>query len=173
MTFFRSANPADLPQVNQLVNSAYRGESSKKGWTTEADLLDGQRTDEGKLLEMLSPPDQTIELAFAEDQKTLLGCVYLHAQGDTCYLGMLTVDPNLQARGLGKELLEHAEAFAKSKSCQRIRMTVIDTRYELISYYERRGYQQTGNIEPFPEVDPRFGIPKAKLQFVEMAKTIP
>jgi ribosomal protein S18 acetylase RimI-like enzyme len=173
MTLFRSARPTDLSRLNALVNSAYRGDSSKKGWTTEADLLDGQRTDPEKLLEMISEPNATIELAFADaSEKTLLGCVYLKIDGGDCYLGMLTVDPVLQAKGIGKAILIHSEQIAKERNCERIRMTVIESRTELLEFYERRGYQKTGKTEPFPENDPRFGIPKTKLVFLELAKTL-
>ena len=173
MTVFRSARTSDLSRLSALVNSAYRGDSSKKGWTTEADLLDGQRTDPDTLLAMISDPNATIELAFADgSEKNLLGCVYLKKDGTDLYLGMLTVDPSLQSKGLGKSLLIHAEQIAHARQCARIRMTVINLRTELLAFYERRGYEKTGKTEAFPENDPRFGIPKQKFHFLELAKNL-
>lgn len=163
MITFRTATQHDLPELVNFVNSAYRGDSSKAGWTTEADLLDGQRTDEGKLSEMIEATDSRIELAF--EDKLLLGCVYLSKLESALYLGMLTVRPGLQNKGLGKLLLQRAEDIARASQLKKIRMTVINSRTELISFYERRGYKFTGETEPFPENDPRFGIPKQKLLF--------
>lgn len=159
--------------LHALVNSAYRGESSKRGWTTEADLLGGQRTDAGKLLEMIQGADSRVELLESGEGR-LLGCVYLKREpSGACYLGMLTVDPTRQAGGLGKRLLDHAEEIARGWGCNRMRMTVISAREELIAYYERRGYRKTGATEPFPENDPRFGLPKiAGLTFLELEKKL-
>ncbi len=170
MPSFRAAGPGDVPALCALVNSAYRGEGSKRGWTTEADLLGGQRTDEGKLREMLE--DGRVELA--EDGGVLVGCVYLRKEpSGACYLGMLTIDPARQAGGLGKLLLARSEELAAAWGCGRLRMTVISGRAELIAYYERRGYRTTGVEEPFPEDDPRFGLPKVKgLKFVELVKAL-
>lgn len=173
MISFRPAAAADAAAVVALVNSGYRGESSKRGWTTEADLLGGQRTDEGKMLEMIGAKGSRVELAFAPDGG-LIGCVHLKKEADgSCYLGMLTVDPARQGGGLGKSILERSEAVAREWGCRRMRMTVIDVRAELIAFYERRGYAKTGKTEPFPEGDPRFGLPKVRgLTFAELAKPL-
>ncbi|MBI3565744.1 MAG: GNAT family N-acetyltransferase [Elusimicrobia bacterium] len=173
MTAFRPAVLRDAPAVVALVNSGYRGEGSKKGWTTEADLLGGQRTDEGKVSEMIATRGSRVELAFAGDG-ALLGCVHLKKEGDgSCYLGMLTVDPTRQGGGLGKELMARSEAVAREWGCRRMRMTVISVRAELLAFYERRGYAKTGKTEPFPEGDPRFGLPKVRgLAFVELEKPL-
>ena len=170
---FKTAVPADAERVAHLVNGAYRGEDSKRGWTTEADLLGGQRTDAGKVLEMIGAEGSAVELAF-DETGALAGCVHLRREtGGTCYLGMLTVDPARQAGGLGKALLAHCEEQARRWNCSRMRMTVIHLRGELIAYYERRGYRRTGRTEPFPEGDPRFGLPKVKgLAFVELDKAL-
>lgn len=156
--------------LNQLVNSAYRGDASKKGWTTEADLLDGIRTSEESLREMLANPNATI-LRYVADGQTL-GCVYVEKKGDKLYLGMLTVAPELQAGGIGRALLERAETYAREQGCRAITMTVIPQRTELIAWYERRGYHQTGETQPFPMDDPRFGLPKVPLSFIVMEKTV-
>lgn len=168
---FRPADPSDADAVCALVNSAYRGEGSKRGWTTEADLLGGQRTDREGVLDMIR--HSRIELAF-DRSGGLLACVNLRRDDDeTCYLGMLTVDPGRQAGGVGRRMLERAEELARHWGCARMRMCVIDRREELIAYYLRRGYRRTGASEPFPEGDPRYGLPKVKgLRFTGLVKTL-
>lgn len=166
-------NPAtlqDIPELNQLVNSAYRGESSKKGWTTEEHLLGGIRTDEADLAASLQKPNVTI-LKYTESGK-IIGSVYLEKQADKLYLGMLTVSPELQGGGIGKKLMQAAESFAREQLLKKISMTVISVRKELIEYYERRGYVNTGETKPFPMNDPKFGIPKQHLEFIVMEKAV-
>jgi GNAT superfamily N-acetyltransferase len=172
MISFRTAAAADVDALVLFVNGGYRGESSKRGWTTEADILGGQRTDPAKMREMVEAADARVELA--HENGALVGCVYLKMEPDaSCYLGMLTVDPARQASGIGKLLMAHSDALARSWGCKRMRMTVISVRDELIAYYERRGYAKTGVSEPFPEDDPRFGLPKVRgLVFVELAKPL-
>lgn len=164
------ATLADLPDLTTLINSAYRGYSSRKGWTTEADLLGGIRTSEESLAETLAKPDAILLLHRDEATDTLIGCVYLETKGDLMYLGMLTVSPEIQARGIGKKLMQQAEEYARSLGCQAVEMTVISQRAELIAWYERRGYALTGETRPFPMDDPRFGLPKTALAFAVMRK---
>jgi ribosomal protein S18 acetylase RimI-like enzyme len=158
----------DIPALEVLVNSAYRGDSSKKGWTTEADLLDGIRTNANSLLKLMQDPHAVI-LKYTGETGTIQGCVYLKKKADKLYLGMLTVTPELQARGIGKQLLSAAENYAKQAGCSCITMTVISVRHELIAWYERHGYRPTGETEPFPS-DPSFGLPKLALFFIVMEK---
>lgn len=165
----RLATTADIPAVNTLVNGAYRGEGSKKGWTTEADLLDGIRTSEASLTEMINRPNAVILIA--ETESTLEGCVYLEKQEDVLYLGMLTIQPKLQGKGLGAQLITAAEERAKSLGCCKISMTVITIRDTLIAYYQRKGYIDTGERKPFP-ADPKFGIAKQPLEFMVMEKSL-
>jgi ribosomal protein S18 acetylase RimI-like enzyme len=160
----------DFEALVNLVNSAYRGESSKKGWTTEADLLDGQRTDLQSIHSILLEPGAVLLTAKDENQR-LVGCVYLQQQEHTLYLGMLTVAPDIQAKGIGNQLLLAAEKYARKNDCKTIRMTVIDVRHELIDWYKRKGYQSTGEIKPFPS-DPKFGLPKQPLQFMVLEKIL-
>lgn len=170
MTTFRKAEISDIPSLHLLVNSAYRGDSSKKGWTTEADLLDGQRTDPEGLREVIEDPQSQIELAVEEGK--ILGCVFIKSEEEGLYFGMLTVNPELQTQGIGKKLLLRVEDVARAMNKNTIRMTVIGQRQELIAFYERRGYRRTGKTEPFPAHDPRFGLPKTDLVFHEFKKTI-
>lgn len=156
MHAFRKAFIEDASAIASLVNSAYRGDASKKGWTTEADLLDGQRTDTKSIMKMI----ETGHIELIVDQASnIFGCVYLEPQEKGLYLGMLTVNPDLQAKGTGKTLLLRAEAYAREKFLDRIFMTVIASRKELISFYERRGYRDSGEIQAFPVGD-EFGIHK-------------
>ncbi|OXE36150.1 MAG: GNAT family N-acetyltransferase [Phenylobacterium zucineum] len=166
------ATPADLPAIAALVNSAYRGESSRQGWTTEADYLGGQRTDPETLAaELAANPGARIMLL--RDGADLLGTVRLEPKGGgTWYLGMLTVQPGRQDRGAGRALLTAAEDLARSEGIQRLEMTVVSIRHELISWYERRGYMRTGETKPFPYDDPKFGEPLVEgLEFVVMEKS--
>jgi ribosomal protein S18 acetylase RimI-like enzyme len=163
-------NPSDIPELVLLVNSAYRGDSSKKGWTTEADLLEGVRTDANTLLEQLDQPEQLILKAIDGSQK-LIGCVSLQEKKEKLYLGMLTVQPDIQATGIGKKLLTAAEICAKEKNIFCIEMTVISVRHELIAWYQRRGYQLTGEKRAFP-TDTKFGIKKQDLEFVVLEKNL-
>lgn len=162
------ASIQDASQLNKLVNSAYRGDESKKGWTTEADLLDGTRIDEAAMKDLIQKAGTTI-LKYEEDND-LLGCVELRKEGKKLYLGMLSVKPNTQGKGIGKALLQAAEVHAQQKLCPAITMTVIDGRQELIDWYIRNGYQLTGERKPFIVPDERWGIPKRKLEFVVLEK---
>jgi ribosomal protein S18 acetylase RimI-like enzyme len=163
------AEKKDVPSLVKLVNSAYRGESSKKGWTTEADLLGGIRTDEDSMMKMVSRGDSVVLKCLGKSE--LIGCVYLQKQDEKIYLGMLTVSPEIQAKGVGKTLLKAAEEYAQTQECTAITMTVISVREELINWYERHGYKPTGVRKPFPN-DPRFGIQKQPLEFVVLEKPI-
>ena len=149
----------DTVELTKLVNSAYRGESSQKGWTTEAHLLDGIRIDEPTMLDYLQVDNTTI-LKYTDEAGRILACVYLEIRdANRLYLGMLTVSPTLQANGIGRQLLHEAEVWATNLGCHTIFMTVITTRLELIAWYQRRGYRNTGKIQPFP-TDTKFGVVK-------------
>jgi ribosomal protein S18 acetylase RimI-like enzyme len=173
---FRRATLEDIPALHALVEAGYRGESAKQGWTHEADLLGGQRTDAAALAEIVADPEQTILLAEADG--ALRGCVLIADDGARdgqriAYLGMLTVNPALQAQGLGRGLITAAEAHARDLGASIMEMTVIKSRTELIDWYIRRGYTNTGREEPFPLDDPRFGLPKTRdLVFVVLAKRL-
>jgi ribosomal protein S18 acetylase RimI-like enzyme len=160
----------DAPALDILVNSAYRGESSKQGWTTEADLLDGTRTDATGIQEVIETPNTTV-LKYVE-QNSILGCVELRKDGSKLYLGMLSVKPSIQGKGIGKELLKASEVEAKNQNCTTIYMTVISIRKELIDWYVRHGFSLTGEKKPFSFNDPRFGQPKQELEFVVLEKSI-
>ena len=169
---FRYATPADCDAIVALVESAYRGEVSRQGWTTEADLLGGQRTDVQEISSILAEPGARLLLAIEGGQ--ILGCVLLRREPEGIYLGMLAIRPRLQAKGLGKQLLGEAEARAcREFGVKQARLTVIEQRQDLIAWYLRRGYADTGRTEPFPYGDPRFGTPKRNdLRFIVMKKAL-
>ncbi|TWJ04477.1 ribosomal protein S18 acetylase RimI-like enzyme [Mucilaginibacter frigoritolerans] len=161
---------SDVPQLNKLVNSAYRGEISKKGWTTESDILDGLRIDEETLTSYFNNPDITI-LKNTNEAGEITGSVYLEVRQPKLYVGMFSVSPLLQNSGIGRKLLMAAEDYAKQLNLNQLSMTVISTRHELISWYERRGYKATGEILPF-HADKKFGIPKQYIELIVMEKSI-
>jgi ribosomal protein S18 acetylase RimI-like enzyme len=155
----RPATTADVPALVALVNSAYRGDSSKAGWTTEADLLGGQRVDVEGLTDTIARPGNVILLH--ERDQVPVACVHLERTGEDCYLGMLMIRPTTQGAGLGRQMLETAERWAMEHwSSRTMHMTVIVQRTELIAWYERRGYRRTGERKPFPYGDERFGLPQ-------------
>lgn len=177
---------SDLAELVRVVNGAYRGETGRKGWTTEAHLLDGQRTDPEMLRAALENERSRILIAFPasqEDRSNSIidepvrvgGCVNVEKRDeDTCYLGMLTVDVDFQKRGLGDYLLKIAEDFARREfSAECMIMTVLKQRPELLEWYYRRGYIDTGKREPFPYGDERFGKPLiADLEFKVLEKNL-
>jgi ribosomal protein S18 acetylase RimI-like enzyme len=168
---FRAALAADVPAVVALVESAYRGERSRQGWTTEADLLDGQRTDVAAVSELIARPGSTIVLAERAGQ--LLASAHIELKGEDCAFGMFAVRPDLQGQGIGDALLAECERRARAAGACRMTMTVIWTRAELIAWYQRRGYQATGERQPFPYGDARFGLPKRQdLHFLAYAKPL-
>lgn len=170
---FRFAGPSDVGAIVELVESAYRGEASRAGWTTEADLLDGQRTDTEGVLAGLATAGSWVLLA--EEEAKLVGCCLLERQSDNeAYFGMFSVRPHEQGKGIGKAILREAEQLARDKwGCKKMVMSVIAQRQDLIAWYERRGYSRTGRTEPFPYGDERFGIPKrTDLHFVVLAKQL-
>ncbi|WP_300683037.1 GNAT family N-acetyltransferase [Nocardioides sp.] len=158
----RDAVEDDVPALVALVTSAYRGDSSRAGWTTEADLLDGSRVDADLIRADLEAERSLILLA--EREGRLVGCVHLQAVAGApgrAYLGMFAVAPTEQGSGLGKQIMAAAERrVAQEWDSTEIEMTVIDVRAELIAFYERRGYRRTGETAPFPYGDERFGTPK-------------
>lgn len=168
----RAATHADIPEIVALVESAYRGDASRAGWTTEADLLDGQRTDAASVQAVLDTPGSTL-LVVARGA-CLLACIQVQDLGEQGYFGMFSVRPELQGQGIGDLLLRAAEAHVRDVFGRRhMEMTVISVRPELIAYYERRGYRRTGETRPFPYGQPQFGLPKRDdLEFAVFRKDL-
>lgn len=165
-----TATLEDVSALEKLVNSAYRGETSKQGWTTEANLLAGKRITEKELSEILQNKENTI-LKFTEND-AIIGCVLLINKGNKLYLGMLTVSPNLQNSGIGKQLLKEADVHALALGLPKIVMTVISIRAELIAWYERHGFVDTGAREAFPLNNTDAVIANQSLEFILMEKIL-
>ena len=164
------ATTADVPALAALINRAYRGEASRQGWTTENHLLDGPRIGEAALLDMLRTPQATL-LTYRDASGSLAGCVHLHQQGPQLYLGTLAVAPEAQARGVGRQLLAAAEAYAHQHNCTTLKITVLSARPELLAWYERHGYARTGAAEAFPDTTD-FGRPRQPLTLLELTKAV-
>jgi ribosomal protein S18 acetylase RimI-like enzyme len=171
-TTFRFATPDDVAAIVALVESAYRGDASRQGWTTEADLLEGQRTDAASVGDLIGKPGSCILLG--ERAGEMLACANIEKRGDAGYFGMFSVRPDLQGRGIGRAILGEAERIAGSDwNCREMQMTVISVRDDLIPWYERQGYRRTGRYSPFPYGDERYGIPKRDdLRFETLVKPL-
>ena len=169
---FREATDADVDTLVALIESAYRGDSSRAGWTTEADILEGQRTDPEGVLAVIKSPDS--RLLTVERDGRVVACCQLEHRGTHAYFGMFAVSPALQGAGLGKVIIAEAERQARETwGATEMHMTVISVRDDLIAWYERRGYRRTGTLSPFPYGDERFGIPqRADLQFELLVKAL-
>jgi ribosomal protein S18 acetylase RimI-like enzyme len=156
---FRRAGESDIEAIVALVEGSYRGDGSRAGWTTEADLLGGMRIDAQRVREDLERKCSLVLLGERDGQ--LLACANVCLEDGAGYFGMFSVLPSMQGGGLGKQLLAEAERIAREEwNLPVMRMTVIDVRDELIAFYERRGYHRTGIHKPFPYGEARFGIPK-------------
>lgn len=167
----------EISEVVRLVNSAYRGDSSEVGWTTEAAYLDGQRTDEKSLAEEIQNPNCSVFCLRSYEASEIIGSVllekYQDEKGPGCYLGMLTVKPTIQMGGLGKWMMQALEEIVRAWGISRITLQVLSPRQELMEWYQRRGYRKTGQTEKFPYGQEQFGLPKTKdLHFVIFEKTI-
>jgi ribosomal protein S18 acetylase RimI-like enzyme len=160
----------DISELEMLVNSAYRGESSKKGWTTEANLLEGIRIDTNELSEIIE--DSKSSIFKYQENNQILGCVLLVEKTNKLYLGMLCVNPELQNSGIGKKILQFANDYAIDKGLPRIIMTVISERIELISWYNRHGYFDSGEREPFPDNHEQDIISGDSLEFIVLEKIV-
>lgn len=162
----------DVTRIVNLIESAYRGDRSRVGWTTEADLLGGQRTDRDEIEEIIANPKARLILSQAGPH--LMGCILVRNDQGSAYIGMLAVNPRLQQRGIGRQLLAEAERVAKTQFGARMaRMTVIVQRQDLIQWYVRRGYAVTNRREPFPYGDERFGLPRRPdLEFIVLERSL-
>jgi N-acetylglutamate synthase-like GNAT family acetyltransferase len=163
-----SAAREDIPAITRLINNAYRGDPGSRGWTSEGVFMEGERTSEADMERLFDQPEKE-NFKCCTPEKEILGFVSLEKKSDSVYLGLLTVSPDAQASGIGRQLLEFAESHARDLHKPAIVITVINIRTELVAWYGRRGYLPTGKIEFFPP-----GIYKGKvpLHLIEMKKEI-
>ena len=169
------ATDADIEALTALVNSCYRGDESRAGWTTEADFLDGQRTDPAMLRAELAERPGALMLVMRDaPAPEPIGTVWLEPRaGGTWYLGMLSVRPDMQSRQLGRRLLAEGEGYARERGATRMRISVFPMRDTLLAWYERRGFRATGETLPFPYGEERHGIPlRDDLHFVVLEKPL-
>jgi GNAT superfamily N-acetyltransferase len=172
MILHRIATQADIPALVELIESAYRGDRSRAGWTTEANLIGGQRIDAAMLAAMLATPGQAL-LVFERDC-AMLACANIENRNTYGYIGLVSVQPQQQAQGLGRHVLAMSEAYCRDTwQLLRVRMTVIPLRTELMAWYGRRGYTDTGETAAFPYGEPQFGVPvRDDLYFAVLEKQL-
>ena len=165
------ASAEDHPAVVSVVNRAYRGVGYPHGWNTEAGLMSGDRIRLEQLRDDLSA-NLNAKLMVLREGSHIHASVWIQPETDAqWYFGMLAIDPTLQAMGVGKSMLQAIEQFVTDRGGRRIRITVINVRESLIGWYERHGYTRTGEVEPFPYGDDRFGTPlRDDLNFVVLIK---
>lgn len=149
---YRIATEEDSELLTNLVNMSYSGELSNQGWTNENGLVVGSRTTVDKILNILKNDQYVILIFFDPINHHLIGCISIQhkSESNAACLSIFAVRPDQQARGYGKFILNTAESYAKDQwNVKSIELNVILQRPELMAYYKRRGYIDTGRREAF------------------------
>ena len=169
----RPATVEDAEAVAALVHSAYRSDESRRGWTSEAHLVGGQRADPAMVRHVVGLPDDVVLVAVDGDDVPY-ACCHLERRDAGAYLGMFAVRPQVQGGGVGRAMLAAAEAWARDRwDARSLDITVLNHRPELLAWYERCGFARTGEEHPFPYEDRRFGEPRRPdLVLLGMTKAI-
>lgn len=159
---FEKATENDIPQLLELIETCYRGDIARQGWTCETDLVGENRTTEQFLKEEITAPGGSY-LKHTDEQGKIVGCVYiqLNTEEKNAFVGYLCVHPTLQSQGLGTKLLTATEDIAKEAQCLKLCMKVLTVRKELIAWYEKFGFRYVGENVPFPV---GCGTPKVPLE---------
>ena len=171
MLSFYKAEITDASAIAELLNSAYRGDSSRLGWTSEADLIDGLRTTTAEVAQIIRREDAFILVGVLKDQIVATICCERHE--NTAKLGMIAVKPSLQNKGYGKEMIQAAEAITlREWRVAGFFMSVITIRTELIAFYERLGFERTGNLNDFPTESELWQVKVPNLKFEYLVKIL-
>ncbi|TQN64616.1 IAA acetyltransferase [Colletotrichum shisoi] len=165
---FRIATPDDAPQLQQLVQAAFRAEDSRAGWTADMELGRSFHYSVEEVLKTINNPEAVVIMAIDQDG-VLVGSVdAIKRANGLARFAMLSVDPTRQRGGVGRRLLAHAEEHARQWGVDTFGLNALSSRASLLEWYGRCGYIKTGETSPFP-VDrfPQLDLPK-DLCFVEL-----
>ena len=171
---FRFAQSADITKLVDLINSAYRQQHGNS-WTSEAEIVTGQRINASQLEHALSQDHFQLWIALQDEQ--IVACIGLTFNLYDVEIGTFCITPHFQNQGIGKQVLDFAENYVRQKirlEHQHLNdfvMWVLSARTELIAYYERRGYVQTGSVDDYP-LNADVGRPMIDLHLIEMRKAI-
>jgi len=169
----RPAQAQDADAISALVNRAYRGDSSRAGWTTEADLLDGKRTTTEDVLALLNRHDVVMLCGWVDEVLMVTLCAEWHAEEQVAHLGMIAVEPSAQNRGYGKQMILAAEQLAVARwGARASQMAVVSVRQTLIAFYQRLGYQATGELKPFPHLPEMWQAKVDNMQLMTLQKEL-
>lgn len=130
-TRIRQAGAADAPAIASITNAAFAIET----------FIEGMRTDAERVMQMMRAGNFLV--ATARDEQ-IAASVYVESRGVRGYFGMLAVAPMYQAKGIGARMVQAAEDYCRERGCKAMDITVLSLRPELLPFYHRLGYEETG-----------------------------